>query len=261
MSHEGKSEVRSLYRGLSDAELLRVHGLFVAEGRLIVRRVLSDRRYRVHSVLVNDAARLQLADVLDDAAGDVPVIVATADQFAELTGYHIHRGCLALVQRPPARSTDDLVASGGTLLVLDAIANADNVGGAFRNAAAFRASGVVLGPTVCDPLYRKAVRTSMGAALSVPFARAVDLSQALIRARAAGYTVVGLTSRPPSAPLDASAAALRGHKLAIVAGAEGEGISPDVDATVDVRVTIPIAPAVDSLNVAVAIGIALHALA
>jgi tRNA G18 (ribose-2'-O)-methylase SpoU len=215
-----------LYQGVSDAELLRAHGLFVAEGRLVVRRVLSDPRYRVHSVLVNDAARRQLADVLDDVADDIPVMLATADQFAEMTGHHIHRGCLALVHRPPAHSADDLVATGGTLLVLDAIANADNVGGAFRNAAAFRASGVVLGPTACDPLYRKAVRTSMGAVLSVPFAHAADLPRALIRARTAGYTIVGLTARPPSEPLDACAAALRGRKLAIVAGAEGAACLP-----------------------------------
>jgi tRNA G18 (ribose-2'-O)-methylase SpoU len=252
-----------LYRGVSDAELLRAHGLFVAEGRFIVRRVLTDRRYRVHSVLVNEAAHRQLADLLDDASGsnDVPVVVATPDQFAEMTGYDIHRGCLALVHRPPARAIDDLIATGGTLLVLEAIANADNVGGAFRNAAAFGAAGVVLGRTVCDPLYRKAVRTSMGAALTVPFARAADLPRDLIRAREAGYTIVALAAHPPSETLDACAAALRGRKLAMVAGAEGAGITPEVDAIADVRVRIPIACAVDSLNVAVAIGIALHALA
>jgi len=248
-----------LYRGVSDPDLLRAHGLFVAEGRLVVRRVLEDSRYRVHSVLVNAAARRQLADVLEPLDG-VPVVDASRDELETITGFSIHRGCLALVHRPAPPAVDEVIALGDTLLVLDGVANADNVGGAFRNAAAFGAAGVIVGPTCCDPLYRKAIRTSMGAALRVPFARAAAWPDALRAVRAGGFLLAALTPRAPSEPLDQFVLRARGRRVALVAGAEGAGVSHEVADVADARVRIPMAPEIDSLNVAVAIGIALHAL-
>jgi tRNA G18 (ribose-2'-O)-methylase SpoU len=245
-----------LYRGVTDPDLLRTHGLFVAEGRLIVRRVLGDPRYRVHSVLVNDAARRQLADALEGA----PVIVASAEELAGVTGFHVHRGCLALVHRPEPMAPDELIARGGPLLVLDGVANADNVGGAFRNAAAFGASGVLLGPACCDPLYRKAIRTSMGAALRVPFAKADVWPGVMSAIKTRGFTVAALTPRERAEPIDRFAARVRGQAVAVVAGAEGEGISQEAEAFADARVRIPMAEGVDSLNVAIAVGIALYEL-
>ena len=102
----------------------------------------------------------------------MPIFVSSAQALAEIAGYDVHRGCLALVHRPTDTTVDELFAAAPTLVILEAIANADNVGGVFRNAAAFGAGGVLLSPTCCDPLYRKAIRTSMGASLRVPFARA-----------------------------------------------------------------------------------------
>ena len=104
----------------------------------------------------------------------MPIYVCDAADFLGITGHHIHRGCLALVERPPALSIDAVIDNARLVVVLEAVGNADNVGGVFRNAAAFDAGGVILSPTCCDPLYRKAIRTSMGAALRVPFARAID---------------------------------------------------------------------------------------
>jgi len=249
----------ALYRGISDAELLRAHQLFVAEGRLVVRRVLEDLRYQVHSVLVNDAARVQLADVLD-AAPDVPVIVAPTEAFGDVTGFNIHRGCLALVHRPPEIPVDALMERSGTLLVLDGVANADNVGGIFRNVAAFGAAGVILDPTSCDPLYRKAIRTSMGAVLRVPFARAGAWPAVLATARRRGFLVAALTPREPADCIEAFASSARGRRVALVVGAEGAGVSAAVEAIADARVKIPMVDGVDSLNAAVAAGIALYEL-
>src|SRR5262249_23626855 len=145
-----------------------------------------------------------------------------------------------------------------TIVVMDGVTNADNVGGVFRNAAAFGADGVVLSPTTCDPFYRKAIRTSMGAVLRVPFARADDWPAAVSRVRAAGFTIVALTPREPSEPLDRFAE--RPRKIALVVGSEGGGLTPSVEATADYRVRIPISDAVDSLNLSVAVGIALYAI-
>ena len=152
------------YRDVCDADLLRAHGLFVAEGRLVVRRVFEDDRFDVESVLVNDAALSDLGSAIGRLYGAIPVYVCPTDLFRDLTGFNLHRGCLALVRRPPPTPLPSLLARAATIVVLDAVANADNVGGIMRNAAAFGAGGVVLSPTSCDPLYRKAIRTSMGAA-------------------------------------------------------------------------------------------------
>jgi len=248
------------YCDIGDPELLRSHKLFVAEGRLVVRRVIEDGRYRIRSLLVNEAARADLGPALERLDCDVPVYVCGAQAFLDITGFNIHRGCLALVERPPAAALDEVLASGSRIVVIDGVTNADNVGGVFRNAAAFRADGVVLSPTACDPLYRKAIRTSMGAVLRVRFARADEWPADLSRVRAAGFTIVALTPREPSEPLDRFAARPRPSKIALVVGSESTGLTPSVEATADHRVRIPIGDAVDSLNLCVAVGIALHAL-
>jgi tRNA G18 (ribose-2'-O)-methylase SpoU len=250
------------YGGLRDGELVRSRGLFVAEGRIVVRRVLQDSRYRVQSVLVNDAALSDLASTVAALGADVPIFVCAADELEGIAGYDVHRGCLALVQRRPETPVDDLIASARLLVVLEGVSNADNVGGVFRNAAAFGAGGVLLSPTCCDPLYRKAIRTSMGATLRVPFARTggEDWPGVLTRVRAAGFTIVALTPREPSETLDAFAALPRAARVALIVGTEGAGLTAAVEAAADYRVRIPISDGVDSLNVAVGAGIALYEL-
>jgi tRNA G18 (ribose-2'-O)-methylase SpoU len=250
------------YYGVRDGELVRIRGLFVAEGRHIVRRVVDHGRYRVQSVLVNDAALHDLESVIGRLGADVPIFVSGAKALADIAGYDVHRGCLALVHRPPPTSVDALIAAATRLVVLEAVSNADNVGGIFRNAAAFGASGVLLSPTCCDALYRKAIRTSMGATLGVPFASADadDWPRVLTRVKAAGFTIVALTPREPSETLEAFAVRPRPSRLALIVGAEGAGLTPPVEAAADYRVRIPISDKVDSLNAAVAAGIALYAL-
>ena len=247
------------FRGVRDPELVRGRGQFIAEGRLVVRRAIEDGRYRVRAVLVNDAAHAQLADALARLPPDASIFVGGAGLFVALTGFHIHRGCLALVDRPPAGTLDAVVAGAATLVVLEGVANPDNVGSIFRNAAAFGCDAIVLSPACGDPFYRKAIRTSMGAVLRVPFAVADPWPASLAAIRGAGFAVAALTPRAPAVDL-ATVAHARPPRLALVAGAEGAGLSAAVESVADWRIRIPIADAVDSLNVSVAVAIALHAL-
>ncbi len=248
------------FRNLSDGALMRERGLFVAEGRLVVRRVIEESEYRVHSVLLNEATRRALSDVLDQLPPDTPVHVQPTEAFREITGFTFHRGCLALVHRPPASTVDSIVNGSPPIVMLEGVTDADNVGSVFRNAAAFGVAGVLLSPGCCDPLYRKAIRTSMAAVLRVPFARASDWPAVIRRLQAQGFTVTVLTPRESAETVDAFARRVRGTKVALVIGTEGAGVSAATAAVADAHVRIPMAGGVDSLNLSVASGIALFAL-
>lgn len=252
------------YRHVPDPELLRRGAIFVAEGRLVVRTLLGASALGTRSVLVTDTALESLRDVLAPHLPGLPVYVVPPAIVLDLTGYNIHRGCLAIGERPAPASVATLLAArpdAATLVVLEQVTNADNMGGVFRNAAAFAVDGVVLGPNCCDPLYRKSIRVSMGAALCVPFASAGEWPQALAGLRSAGFTVAALTPRPDAVAIGEVAARWRpGTRLALLAGSEGEGLSDGALAAADVALRIPMAAGVDSLNVATAVAIALHRL-
>lgn len=249
------------YRQLSDAVLLRQHGLFVAEGRLIVERLLAETGYQVESLLVNPASLVALGHVLEARALEAPVFLCSNDAFAGMTGFNLHRGCLALVRRPPLATWREAVAGARLAVVMEGVTNADNVGGVFRNAAAFGAGAVLLSPTCCDPLYRKAVRTSMGTVLRVPFARLAPWPFACADLRSEGFTIVALTPREPSMTVETFAASHAAGRVALLVGTEGPGLTDAAEESADLRVRIPTAAAVESLNLAVATGIALSRLA
>jgi tRNA G18 (ribose-2'-O)-methylase SpoU len=244
---------------LTDPSLLRDRNLFIAEGRLVVERLLADGRYIVRSVLVSDAAHAALADRLAALAPDVPVYLGRVEQFQAITGFNIHRGCLAIIERPAPARLEQVTAGRSTIVVLEGVTNADNVGGVFRNAAAFGAGAVVLSPTCCDPLYRKAVRTSMGATLRVPFARLDDWPSGLTNLRHDGFTIAALTPHG-SMTLEAFATFPPPRKLALLIGTEGDGLSSAALAYAEHRVRIAMRAEIDSLNLAVASGIALSRL-
>lgn len=250
----------SEYRDVADPELLRRRGLFVAEGRLVVRRVIGHARFTVRSLLLSDTARAALAADVERLSPEVPIFLCAPGLFELVTGHHIHRGCLALVERGRPPSLDDVIEGTRLIVVLEDVANADNVGGVFRNAAAFGADAVLLTRAACDPLYRKAIRTSMAASLSVPNARIEPWPEALSTLRSRGFTIVALTPGESAETLDAFADRPRPEKLALLVGAEGDGLSGAALALADRRVRIPIKPQVDSLNLAVAVGIALSRL-
>ncbi len=181
------------YRNVSDGELLRRGNRFVAEGRLVVSRLVASG-HRIDSILLNEASLRALEPALSGLATHVPVYVSGTAELSAITGFNLHRGCLALAERPPERVLADVVRKTERLLVLEGVTDADNVGSAFRNAAAFGAS-VLLSPTCCDPLYRKAIRTSMGSVLATPYARAETWPDDLRALKAEGFEVVALT--PP----------------------------------------------------------------
>jgi len=252
------------YRELRDRDRRRRDGTFVVESRLAVRRLVLAGRYPVRSLLVTPPALAALADVSARLAPDVRVFVASHPTIEAVVGFHFHRGCLALgVRSVPAADAAQAIAGapGGALVVAERVAQPDNVGALFRNAAAFGARGVLLSPGSADPLSRKAIRVSLGATLAVPWAEVGDWPGGLVRLRAGGATLVALVVRRGAVPIDDFAARCpAGSRLVLLLGNEGDGLSAAACALADVAVTIPTAPDVDSLNVATAAAVALHRL-
>ena len=249
------------YAHVGDPAWLLERSLFVAEGRLVVRRLIESRAFPIRSILVTPAARHALSDVLDPTLAPA-VHVCEQDVMNAVAGFNFHRGCLALAVRPPAAERLDCFGGMQRLLALEGVGNPDNVGGLFRVAAAFGVGGVLLDHASGDPLYRKAIRTSMGASLQIPFARVARWWPALDSLRAAGAEILALTPHPDAAPIRKVAGEVSSNRqLILLLGAEGPGLSPESLAQADRQVRIPLAPGIDSLNVAVAGGIALSAFA
>lgn len=258
----------AMFRDVTDPELMRRHGLFVAEGRIVVERLLQSGLFQTRALLVTETVLPALRKALGEigAFDAVEVFVTPPGSMELLGGFNFHRGCIALGQRPaPPPTLDDigLTAPGPRLVLgLQSIANADNVGAIFRNAAAFGVRAVVLETRSCDPLYRKATRTSMGMTLTVPFTT-TEWFDALDVMRRAGYQLVALTPAADAIDIDEAADMpdFRRHRIALLVGSEGSGLDDETLARADFRVAIKMAPGIDSLNVATATGIALHRLA
>lgn len=248
------------YRAMSDADLLHRRGLFVAEGRLVVERVLTCGRYQVESALMNGGSLVALRPLFQTHAPEVPLFRCDTAAFQQITGFNIHRGCLALVRRGAPLDWRDAIGDARVVVVLEGVTNADNVGSVFRNAAAFAAGAVLLSPTCCDPLYRKAIRTSMAASLRVPFARLEPWPEALADLRSAGFMLAALSPREPAMTLEHFANGVGHRRVALIVGTEGAGLTGAAERAADARVMIPISSNVDSLNLAVASGIALSRL-
>jgi len=246
------------FRLVGEPAALERAGLFVAEGRTVVRRLLEDRRFRVHSIVVAPSAAAALEPVLARLPDRPPVYVADAAELCATTGFNFHRGCLALAFRPEVLPVPDL-SRARLVLALEGVGNPDNVGGLFRTAFALGVDAVVLDRATGDPFYRKAIRTSMAATLRLPFARVATWPGGLDDLRQSGFQIVALTPATDAAALDDSARVPH-PRLLLAVGAEGSGLSPQTMSYADARVRIPIADRADSLNVVVAAGIALRAL-
>ena len=244
------------YRAVRDRDLIRHDGRFIVEGAIALERLLTASRFPVESLLLADNRVAPLAPILAHLAPDIPVYVTPQSVMDGVTGFPIHRGILALARRTQSQTTEQLIAGlpAGplTLLVLIGLSNHDNVGGCFRNAAALGASAVLLDETCCDPLYRKAIRVSSGAALSLPFAHTGSGAEIIAALVSAGTTPWAF-SPSDGAPLTLCDPPQR---LALVLGAEGPGLPTDLMARCT-RISIPMAGDMDSLNVATAGAIAL----
>ncbi len=252
----------ALYRGIPDPELLRAHGVFVAEGRQVVRQLLASECFRTRSVLVSPAALEGLRDALEES-GPFPVFVMPAARLSVLVGFNVHRGCLAIGERQPPIAVQSWwrQAEASRLVVaVERVGNADNMGALFRNALAFGAGGILLSPGCCDPLYRKSIRVSMGAAIRLPYTVDREWPVGLRAMQASGARILAMTPQPPARELDEALASMgAGTAVALLMGHEGDGLTEFAMRVSDARVRIALAPGVDSLNVATAAGIALHA--
>ena len=249
----------SAYLDVRERDLVGHAGRFVAEGEVVLRMLLSHSRFQPESILISDRRVGALAPLLARVPEGVPVYAAAQAVMDRIVGFPIHRGVLAIGRRrsePTAEALLTGLAPRALVIGLIGISNHDNMGGIFRNAAAFGADAVLLDATSCDPLYRKATRVSVGASLVVPFARVEDPRRLLGLLTEAGFEPVALSPRGAE-PLSALR---RANRAALLLGTEGPGL-PDEVLSRTRTVRIPMAPGFDSLNVATASGIALHHLA
>lgn len=252
------------YRAVREADLVGRRGLFVAEGEVVLRVLIERSRFAVRSVLLSRSRVDRLAPLLARLAPGVPIFVAEQSLMNDVVGFNIHRGVLAVGERgapvPPERLLAALVGAPRVVLALEGLTNHDNVGGVFRNAAAFGADAVLLDSRCCDPLYRKAIRVSVGGVLRVPFARCGSTAELGMALRDAGFATLALSPRDDAMDL---AELGRAHpmppRVALLLGTEGAGLSDALLAGAAHVVRIPIRADFDSLNVATTSGIALQA--
>lgn len=245
------------FREVRERDLVGRRGMFVAEGEVVLKTLVEGRSpHRLQSLLIADKRIAALMPLLDRLPAGVPVYAAPQAVMDATVGFAIHRGILGLGLRtaePDLAAALAALPDRATVAVLSAIANHDNLGGIFRNAAGFGADLVVLDSDCCDPLYRKAIRVSVGATLTVPTVRGGGIGESLEALAAAGFELLGLSPRGETALADY----VRGERVAAVFGAEGPGLSPQALARTR-TVRIPMAAGFDSLNVATTAGIVLH---
>ncbi|MTD56633.1 TrmH family RNA methyltransferase [Amycolatopsis pithecellobii] len=231
-------------------------GYVIAEGTVVVRRLLTSR-YPVRSLL--GVAR-RIDELEPELAGiDVPAYVTSADAMAEIVGFHLNRGVLAVADRAPQPAVADILRTSEVLAVLEGVGDHENLGALFRNAAALGVGGVLLGPGCSDPLYRRSVRVSMGNVLRVPFAALQPWPDGLTLLKDNGFRIAALTPRVDSVSLRELAAGE--GKVALLFGSEGPGLTAEALAAADIAVRIPMTDGVDSLNVATAAAVAFYELA
>jgi tRNA G18 (ribose-2'-O)-methylase SpoU len=244
------------YLSIRERDLTGRQGRFIAEGKVVLKVLFAARRFEAESVLVLKSRLAGLEKTLGEAPEAMPVYVASQAVMDAIAGFHIHRGVLAIGLRRQAQTAEELVATlpGRALLVaMIGISNHDNVGAIFRNAAAFGADAVLLDRASCHPLYRKAVRVSVGAALKVPFAIADDADALSHILAVHGFEQFALS---PTGVLDIRQVS-RPDRVALFLGSEGEGL-PEALMSRLKTVRIVMAAGFDSLNVAAASAIALH---
>jgi tRNA G18 (ribose-2'-O)-methylase SpoU len=243
------------YRQLKDRELAREGGRFIAEGELVVRRLLASR-YEVESVLL---ARRRVEEIAPMVPPAVPVLIVPDSIVHEIIGFKFHSGVIACGRRGPAGAIDSAVPRDRamlTLVVCPDIANAQNMGSMIRIAAAFGADAMILGERSCDPFWRQSIRVSMGTIFSLPLVQSDNLLRDLRRLQVeSGVELAATVLEGDAQPL---AGATRPPKLALLFGNEAQGLDPTLVAACDRKITIPMKLGTDSLNVAVAAGIILH---
>jgi tRNA G18 (ribose-2'-O)-methylase SpoU len=245
------------YRDLRDVQLRQSieaeHGLFLAEGEKVVRRAV-EAGFPVRSFLMAPRWLEGLDDVL--RATNAPCYVVTEQLAEQVTGFHVHRGALASLQRTQLPSLDEVLQDAHTVVVCEDIVDHTNVGAILRSAAALGVDAALLSPRCADPLYRRAVKVAMGAVFALPWTRLPDWYDALPDLSRRGFTTIALTLADDAAPLEQAVDGL--ERIALVLGSEGHGLSARWEGSADRRAVIPMRPGVDSLNVAAAAAVAAY---
>lgn len=248
------------YLSLTDMDLRRAveaeRGLFMAEGFLIIHRALT-HGLTPKSVLCLPKFADRVVEVLGIQAPRVPVLTGEADLLREVTGYHVHRGALAVLHRPVEPTLADLLVGAHDLLILEDLVDPTNVGLAIRSAAAFGCTGMLVSPGCADPLYRRSVKSSMGAVLTMPWRRARDFAYELNAVRDAGFNLLALTPNPSAPELHETLDPVK--PVAMMVGTEGEGLSGQAMDLATSRARIDMAEGIDSLNVAASVAVAAYA--
>lgn len=248
------------YLQLTDMDLRRHHegerSVFMAEGFVVLERALS-QGFTPLSVLCSRRFDRRVQELLAREHQDVPVYVADDDVLEAITGFHVHRGALAVLRRPAELSLSELIDLPGDVLILEDLVDPTNVGLAVRSAAAFGWGAMLISPRCADPLYRRAVKSSMGAVLGMPWRRADDLVAEMIQMQHAGVDVIALTPSPQAPELvdviDGS------QRIALLVGTEGNGLQKQSMSTARTLARIDMAPTIDSLNVAASVAVAAFA--
>jgi tRNA G18 (ribose-2'-O)-methylase SpoU len=230
-------------------------GLVIAEGVLVVQRMLASR-FHPRALLGTDR---RLGELEANLAGvEAPYYRVDADVMAEVIGFHLNRGVLASSSRPPGLTVAQVLDGARTVAVLEGVNDHENLGSIFRNAAGLGVDAVVFGVGCADPLYRRAVRVSMGHALLVPYAWAESWPTDLELLRSNGFRLLAMTPDTSARPLPAAMADVAGAKAAILVGAEGPGLTEQAMRASDMRVRVPMSRGTDSLNVATAAALAFY---
>ena len=230
-------------------------GLVIAEGVLVVQRMLASR-FTPHAMLGTDRRLTELAGDLAEVS--TPYYRASAEVMAEVIGFHLNRGVLAAAHRPVELSIAEVCEGARTLAVLEGVNDHENLGSIFRNAAGLGVDAVVFGMGCADPLYRRAVRVSMGHALLVPFAKAQNWPSDLYRLRDNGFRLLAMTPQAGAQPLSTVMGELADERVAILMGAEGPGLTDQALRASDAKVRIQMSRGTDSLNVATAAALAFY---
>lgn len=230
-------------------------GLVIAEGVLVAQRMLASR-FAPHAFLGTER---RLGELAADLTGvGVPFYRASAEVMAQVVGFHLNRGVLGAARRAPELSVPQVLDGARTVAVLEGVNDHENLGSIFRNAAGLGVDAVVFGTGCADPLYRRAVRVSMGHALLVPFARAGHWPADLTDLRQHGFRLLAMTPNPRAGTLAEVMGGLADHKVAVLLGAEGPGLTETAMRACDVRVRVPMSRGTDSLNVATAAALAFY---
>jgi tRNA G18 (ribose-2'-O)-methylase SpoU len=245
------------YRDLRDVELRKhleaEHGLFLAEGEKVVRRAV-EAGFDPRSFLMAPRWLDGLADVLDRS--EVSCYVVSEELAEEVTGFHVHRGALASLERRPLPSVPEVLAGARTVVVLEDVVDHTNVGAIFRCAAALGVDAVLLSPRCADPLYRRSIKVAMGAVFSMSYARLEGWYDAVPELAKEGFTTVALTPAGDALEIEEAVSGL--DRVALLMGSEGPGLSHRWMETAERRAVIPMAAGIDSLNVAAAAAVACY---